>query len=375
MFRSFRNYSRQYIHCSSKTTSVLQRFSKSVGMSTSAKTREMEKFQQVLPKIVDILSKSEKFSQLPEVMESLRQIIDTNVEGGKKIRGITTVYAYEYFEKPENVNEEKLVLARIAGWCVEMMQAYFLITDDIMDSSLTRRGSPCWYRHPEVGLRAINDAIMVKCTYFEIFKMIFKDKPYYVDIIELIHDTLFCTSIGQHLDVVTTKDFKNFTKNRYNAIVKNKTALYTYNLPLTLGYLLTNNTNKEDLRIITELSIDIGSFFQIQDDFIDVYGDPNMTGKLGSDIQEGKCSWMAVTALEKCTEQQRKYFEAHYGSKEEKNVEKIKQLYEQLELRKLYSENEMAMYEEIKMKIDKLPAGLSPKLFGKLLDTLYQRKI
>lgn len=52
------------------------------------------------------------------------QVLEYNLAGGKKNRGLTTVFAYEMLEKPENITEESLRLARILGWCVEMVRAH-----------------------------------------------------------------------------------------------------------------------------------------------------------------------------------------------------------------------------------------------------------
>lgn len=51
-----------------------------------------------------------------------------------------------------------------------MTQAYFLVADDIMDGSITRRGQPCWYRQPAVGMVAINDGIILEAAIYRILR-------------------------------------------------------------------------------------------------------------------------------------------------------------------------------------------------------------
>lgn len=74
-----------------------------------------------------------------------------NVPNGKKNRGLALVLAYKMLAQNE-ITEESLRLAQCLGWCVEMLQSVFIIADDIMDGSETRRGHKCWYNLDNVGL-------------------------------------------------------------------------------------------------------------------------------------------------------------------------------------------------------------------------------
>lgn len=62
-------------------------------------------------------------------------------------------------------------------------------------------------------------------------------------------------------------------------------------------------------RQATTLLIEMGNFYQVQDDYLDCFGNPEITGKVGTDIQEGKCSWLVVVALQRVTPSQRKILE------------------------------------------------------------------
>lgn len=55
--------------------------------------------------------------------------------------------------------------------------------------------------------------------------------------------------------------------------------------------------------------LEMGHFYQVQDDYLDCYGDPNLIGKSSTDIQEGKCTWLIVVALQRVTPEQRKILE------------------------------------------------------------------
>src|SRR3954467_6468411 len=86
------------------------------------------------------------------------------------------------------LTEDEYFHAAALGWMTELLQAFFLVSDDIMDSSITRRGQPCWYRQPNVGMVAINDAFLLESAIYLLLKKYFRSHPSYIDFVELFHE-------------------------------------------------------------------------------------------------------------------------------------------------------------------------------------------
>ena len=76
----------------------------------------------------------------------------------------------------------------------------------MMDSSITRRGQPCWYRVPKVGQIAINDSFMLEAAIYYLLKKHFRGESYYVDVLELFLETTFQTEMGQLIDLITAPE-------------------------------------------------------------------------------------------------------------------------------------------------------------------------
>jgi hypothetical protein len=100
----------------------------------------------------------------------------------------------------------------------DSLQAFFLVADDIMDKSITRRGQPCWYNVPEVGMVAINDGILLEQLVYFILKKHLREHPSYVPMLELFMETIHQTAHGQMLDLITAPqgsvDLTKYTMSR-----------------------------------------------------------------------------------------------------------------------------------------------------------------
>jgi hypothetical protein len=75
-----------------------------------------------------------------------------------------------------------------------------------MDASITRRGQPCWYKNPGVGIIAVNDSFMLESAIYHLIKGHFKQESYYVNLLELFHETTYQTEMGQLIDLITAPE-------------------------------------------------------------------------------------------------------------------------------------------------------------------------
>lgn len=93
----------------------------------------------------DLVEELKTFKLPQDGIEYCQKMLMETIPGGKMNRGLTVASALSSVLGKELDASQKFD-AHCLGWCIEMLQAFFLIQDDIMDSSITRRGSPCWYR-------------------------------------------------------------------------------------------------------------------------------------------------------------------------------------------------------------------------------------
>ena len=279
----------------------------------------------------------------------------------------------------KELSEDEYFHAATLGWMTELLQAFFLVSDDIMDSSITRRGAPCWYRQPEVGMIAINDAFMLEAAIYILLKKYFRQHKSYVDLLELFHEVTFQTELGQTCDLLTAPedkvDLDNFSMEKYTFIVIYKTAYYSFYLPVALSLHQLGIATEKNLKQAEDILIPLGTYFQIQDDYLDNFGNPEHIGKIGTDILDNKCSWLVNKALLIATPEQRKVLEENYGRKNKDNEAVVKKLYDELALEKLYQEYEEAEVGKIRKLIEEVDEseGLKKSVFESFLGKIYKR--
>ncbi|GAP93148.1 putative farnesyl pyrophosphate synthase [Rosellinia necatrix] len=339
----------------------------------------LKEFESVFPKLEEDLLNWAKGYNLPEqYLTWYKNSLEENAVGGKCNRGMSVPDSVSLLlQRP--LTEQEYFQASTLGWMVELLQAFFLVSDDIMDSSITRRGKPCWYRQEGVGMVAINDAFMLESAIYTLLKKHFRSHPAYIDMVELFHEVTLQTELGQLCDLLTAPEdvvnLDNFSLEKYSFIVIYKTAYYSFYLPVALALQMLNIATPENLKQAEDILIPMGEYFQVQDDYLDNFGLPEHIGKIGTDIMDNKCSWLVNQALKIATPEQRKILEDHYGKKDSAHEAEIKKLYNDMQLEKLYQDYEEKSVGELKTKINQIDesSGLKKEIFNAFLSKIYKR--
>uniref|UniRef100_A0A1B0DI82 Uncharacterized protein n=1 Tax=Phlebotomus papatasi TaxID=29031 RepID=A0A1B0DI82_PHLPP len=115
-------------------------------------------------------------------------------------------------------------------------------------------------------------------------------------------------------------------------------------------------------------------YVQMQDDFLDCFGDPEVTGKIGTDIQDGKCTWLAVVCLQRATSAQKEIMRECYGKNDPEAIARIKQLYDELSLPNTYATYEEDSCNVIKKQIQQIPGRIHVEIYLKIMNQIYRRE-
>lgn len=339
----------------------------------------MERFMQVYAEVQEFLlgDAEKRFEMDVNRRRYLKDMMDTTCLGGKYNRGLCVVDVAEAMAKDAKVDdaamERVLHDACVCGWMIEMLQAHFLVEDDIMDHSKTRRGKPCWYLHPGVTTQvAINDGLIVLAWASQMALHYFADRPFLAEVMRVFHDVDLTTTIGQLYDVTSmvdsakldanvahanTTDYVEYTPFNHRRIVVYKTAYYTYWLPLVMGLLVSGTMDKVDQAATHKIAMVMGEYFQVQDDVMDCFTPPEKLGKIGTDIEDAKCSWLAVTFLASAPADKVAEFKANYGSTDPAKVAVVKELYAEQNLLDRFAEYEKGVVAEVEQLLATLQSS------------------
>lgn len=165
---------------------------------------------------------------------------------------------------------------------------------------------------------------------------------------------------------------QSFDTRSYRQIVINKTAYYTFYLSAACAMFLNGVVDETSHNLAKGICVQIGEYFQIQDDFLDCYGDEEVIGKVGTDIQDNKCSWLVVQALDRATPEQRKTLKENYGRNDPDAIAIVKKLYNDLDLASVYHRYEDETYKTLSEEIEKVTI-MPSEVFTLLVSKIFKR--
>lgn len=243
--------------------------------------------------------------------------------GGKRIRPALALMACDLFGgKNEDVLQPALGL--------EVFHNFTLLHDDLMDEADRRRDKPTVHKlwNPNVAILS-GDAMLI-CAYQLVAKA--NDKA----ILELFSRTALEICAGQQYDM-EFESRPDVTEEEYIEMIRLKTAVLLA-CALKVGAMI-GGASAADADALYDYGIHIGLAFQLQDDLLDVYGDPKTFGKnIGGDILCNKKTFLLINALSAASEEQRQVMEDWMARKTYDAQEKIAaftNLYNELSIRDL----------------------------------------
>ena len=212
--------------------------------------------------------------------------------GGKRIRPTLMLLAYNLFK--EDVHS---VLSQAMG--LETYHNFTLLHDDLMDKADRRRGMPTVHKRWDENTAILSGDAMVMLAY----QFMMKDCPamYVRSVMDVFSQTALEICEGQQWDM----EFENrqdVTIDEYMEMIRLKTSVLLAGA-LKIGAVL-GGASEADAQKLYDFGIRIGLAFQLQDDWLDVYGDPKVFGKnIGGDILCNKKTFMLITAFERADEE------------------------------------------------------------------------
>lgn len=234
--------------------------------------------------------------------------------GGKRLRPILTLMACELFFKPH----QKALNAALA---VELFHNFSLIHDDIMDQAPLRRGQETVHIKWDTNTGILSGDAMLILAY-QLFENY--DATTFRALAKLFSKTAIEVCEGQQYDV----DFEKrdtVTIAEYLKMINFKTAVLV-GAAMQMGAIIAG-ASKASQRAIYEFGRNLGIAFQIQDDYLDVFGDPKTFGKqLGGDIISNKKTYLYLTAKTNASPTEKKQLELLYSQQPKNTAQKIDQV-------------------------------------------------
>jgi geranylgeranyl diphosphate synthase type II len=268
----------------------------------------MHSIQQYQEFVLEYLKAQHCDKEPKNLYEPIHYILDL---GGKRMRPVLTLMSAEIFDSEYS----KALPAALA---VEVFHNFSLVHDDIMDDAPLRRGNVTVHEKWDINTGILSgDAMLILAyQYFEHYEPII-----FRELAKLFSKTALEVCEGQQWDV----DFEtrsDVTIPEYLKMIEYKTAVLVA-AAMKMGAIVAQ-TSIENGELIYDFGLNLGLAFQLQDDYLDAFGDPATFGKqVGGDIIENKKTYLYLKAIEFASSEERKQLLQLFSVSLEDNLSKI----------------------------------------------------
>jgi geranylgeranyl diphosphate synthase type II len=268
-----------------------------------------------------------------ELYEPITYILSV---GGKRMRPALLLMACDLF----GGNVDAALNPALA---IEVFHNFSLVHDDIMDNAPLRRGKPTVHEKWNTNIGILSGDVML----VEAYKLMMQvETPILRQVLSIFNHTAVGVCEGQQMDM--NFELQNQVAiDDYLTMITLKTAVLLGGA-LKIGALIGGASDK-DADLLCTFGEQLGTAFQLQDDILDVYGDPNKFGKqVGGDIISNKKTFLLIKALELAGGADKQELNHWLQATEFDNTEKVNAitgLYNQLEVRK-HAEKAMQTFAE-----------------------------
>jgi len=259
----------------------------------------------------DYLKSQYETKEPRNLYEPIHYILDL---GGKRMRPVLTLMSAEVFD----ADYKKALPAALA---VEVFHNFSLVHDDIMDDAPLRRGHETVHEkwNLNTGILSGDAMLILAYQYFEQYEPII-----FRDLAKLFSKTALEVCEGQQWDV----DFEertDVTIAEYLKMIQYKTAVLVA-AAMKMGAIIAE-TSVENANLIYDFGLNLGLAFQLQDDFLDAFGNPETFGKqVGGDIIENKKTYLYLKAVAFSNEEEAQELKSLFSIQPEDNTDKIERV-------------------------------------------------
>lgn len=286
--------------------------------------------------------------------------------GGKRIRPVLMLLGYNLYKE----DTDKILMNAIA---LETYHNYTLLHDDLMDQADLRRGHETVHKKWDANTAILSGDSMLVLAYERMAQC---DSRHLADVLRLFTTTALEIGEGQQYDMeFETRD--DVREEEYIEMIRLKTSVLLA-CALKIGAILAD-APAEDADSLYKFGEQIGLAFQLQDDYLDVYGDSKVFGKkIGGDITSNKKTFMLINAFSHADEAQRRELEKWVNAKSfdrEEKIAAVTRLYNEIGIDKMAQDKIAYYFEQSKKYLDavQVPAERKEELL-KYAQRMMKRK-